>query len=152
MAAKTWSEAGVVSGLNSVEPRTRPRLSAISPSAACAQPVDEPPIGMAVTRASPTRMISTSSGSCQARKAGIVTARNRSGTAKFVARPTSFILGRRAIPSTRPNRTRMPALNKRSERRSFDRFMVTNPRGDWIPTICASLIHRPGEGAVAARQ
>ena len=52
-------------GLRTVEKRTSPKLSAKLPLEFCAQAVDAPAIGMAATKASPTRMSCASSGLCQ---------------------------------------------------------------------------------------
>ena len=96
-------------GLSSVDPRTSPRLKAMSPSAACAHPVDDPAMGIDDTSARPTRTIAASSESCQAPIAGIMRARNAKGTSMLAASPASIITGRlasgrygrpeRAVPS-----------------------------------------------------
>ena len=51
-----------------MEPRTRPRLRARSPSAFCDHAADDPAIGTEATKVSPTRMCWTSVGLCHARK------------------------------------------------------------------------------------
>ena len=100
----------------------------MSPSAACAQPVDEPAIGIEETRARPTRTTAASSGLCQARSAGTMRARKASGTARFAASPASIIPGRAASCPTRPTRTRSPALNRRSQSSSFGGVIVEPAR------------------------
>ena len=146
-----FSVPGAVSGLSSVDPSTSPRLSAMSPSAACAHPVDEPAIGIDETSARPINTIAASSGLCQARSIGAIKARNASGTARFDASPASTMPGRRARSAIRPALTRRPALNSSSHNKSLGDVIAKRPDIPKSARIFDSLIHSPGSGYTAAR-